>query len=64
MMLALVPLLGWIVQPIVGLWALAAAVIAIRQARDVSTGKAIVTGILGVLSWGLIAAVLMGILSF
>jgi len=64
MILAVVPLLSWIVQPVVGLWALAAAVIAIRQALDVSTGKAIVTGILGVFSWALIAALLAGILSF
>ena len=45
---------------VVVLWALAAAVVAIRQALDVSTGKAILTGILGVLSWALIGAALAG----
>ena len=64
MILAIIPILGWFVQVTVGLWALAAAVIAIRQALDVSTGKAILTGILGVFSWGLIAALLAGVLAF
>ncbi len=61
LVLAVLPILGWLVQLVVGLWALAAAVIAIRQALDISTGKAILTGILGVLSWTLIGAALAGI---
>jgi len=62
MILAVLPFFGWIIQVVVGLWALAAAVIAIRQALDVSTFKAILTGILGVFSWGLIGALLAGVL--
>lgn len=64
MILAIIPILGGFVQVVVGLWALAAAVIAIRQALDVSTAKAILTGILGIFSWGLIGALLAGVLSF
>ena len=62
MILAILPFFGWIIQAVVGLWALAAAVVAIRQALDVSTLKAILTGILGVFSWGLIGALLAGML--
>ena len=55
------PILGWLVQVVISLWALATAIVAIRQALDVSTGKAILTGILGVLSWILIGAALAGV---
>ncbi len=60
LVLAVIPFFGWLIQVVAGLWALAAAVVAIRQALDVSTGKAILTGILGVLSWALIGAALAG----
>jgi hypothetical protein len=60
LILAVLPFFGSIIQVVVGFWALAAAVIAIRQALDVSTLKAILTGILGVFSWGLIGALLAG----
>lgn len=47
MVLAIIPLLGWLVAVVVGLWMLIAGVIAIRQALDFSTGKAIGTALLG-----------------
>ena len=59
--LAVLPLVGWAVQLAVGIWSLAAAVVAIRQALDVSTGKAVLAGALGVISWMLIAAVVAGL---
>ena len=46
--LALVPLLGFVVAPVVGIWSLVAGVVAIRQALDFSTGKAILTAIISV----------------
>lgn len=58
---AVLPLLGWLVELGVGIWALAAAVVAIRQALDVSTGKAILAGALGVVVWTLIAATIVGV---
>lgn len=58
---AAIPLLGWFVQLAVGIWSLAAAVVAIRQALDVSTGKAMLAGALGVLAWILIAATVAGL---
>ena len=59
---AALPLLGWAVDVAVGIWFLAAAIVAIRQALDVSTGKAVLAGALGVLCWALIKTTIVGIL--
>lgn len=56
---ALVPGLGWLVRGVVAVWMLIAGIIAIRQALDFSTGKAVVTAVLGWLVTG-IAAVIFG----
>jgi hypothetical protein len=61
--LAILPLVGGLVEVAVGIWSLAAAIVAIRQALDVTTGKAMLAGALGVLSWILIAATIAGVLS-
>ena len=53
--LGIVPLLGGLVRAVVGIWILIAGVIAIRQALDFSTGKAILTVILGWLAMMLLA---------
>jgi hypothetical protein len=45
--LAIIPLLGWLVWAVVGVWLLVAGVIAIRQALDFGTGRAIGTALLG-----------------
>ena len=45
--LAIIPILGWIVRFAVGIWILIAGIIAIRQALDFSTGKAVLTAIVG-----------------
>jgi len=47
MILGIIPLLGGIVRAVVAIWLLVAGVIAIRQALDFSTGKAIITALLG-----------------
>ena len=59
MVLALVPLLGGIVAFVVGIWILIAGVIAIRQALDFGTGRAIATAVLGFIPYVLLA-VLVG----
>lgn len=51
--LAVLPLVGWIVRLFVGLWILVAGIVAIRQALDFSTGKAVLTAIVGWLVMGL-----------
>jgi len=45
--LGIVPLLGGMVRFAVGIWILIAGIIAIRQALDFSTGKAILTALIG-----------------
>ncbi len=46
------PILGWVVNLVVPLWLLVTGVIAIRQALDFTTGKAILTAFVG---WLIIA---------
>lgn len=46
-LLAIVPLLGWLVRLGVFFWLLACGIVAIRQALDFGTGKAVLTAILG-----------------
>jgi hypothetical protein len=45
--IGIVPLLGWLVSSVVAIWILIAGIIAIRQALDISTGKAVGVAILG-----------------
>ena len=55
MIFGIIPVLGWIVRVVVGVWLLVAGIVAIRQALDFSTGKAIVTAFLGWLAMVLLA---------
>jgi hypothetical protein len=57
LVLGFVPLLGWVTGIVVSIWILVAGVIAIRQALDFSTGRAVATALLG---W--IAIVILGAL--
>ena len=58
--LGIVPVLGWFVKLGVWIWLLVAGIVAIRQALDVDTGKAILTALIG---WGVyvIFAIVMGV---
>ena len=47
MIFGIIPFLGGPIRTVVALWLLIAGVVAIRQALDFSTGKAIVTALLG-----------------
>jgi hypothetical protein len=55
MIFGIIPVLGGIVRVVVGVWLLVAGIVAIRQALDFSTGKAIVTAFLGWLAMVLLA---------
>ena len=57
--LGFIPLLGGLVRFAVGIWVLAAGVIAVRQALDVTTGKAVATVLISVAIL-LIPALLLG----
>jgi len=58
-LLAIVPLLGGFVRLVVGIWMLVAGIIAIRQALDFGTGKAILTAVIGWLAM-IIPAMMLG----
>jgi hypothetical protein len=60
MFLAIIPGLGVIVSLVIGVWMLVAGVIAIRQALDIETGKAVLVALCG---W-LVNVVLHMLLSF
>jgi hypothetical protein len=59
--LAFIPLLGWLVRIAVGIWILIAGIIAIRQALDFTTGKAVLTAVLGWLAMAIMTWILMGL---
>ncbi len=58
--LGIIPILGWIASLAAGLWMLVCGVVAIRQALDFTTGKAIGTVLLGWLAMMVIGALLGG----
>lgn len=58
----IIPLLGAIVALVVWFWMLVAGVIAIRQALDFSTGKAVLTALLGLICYVLVAAAIGSIM--
>jgi hypothetical protein len=45
--LGIIPLVGGLIRFVVGIWILVAGIIAIRQACDFSTGKAVLTAVIG-----------------
>lgn len=57
--LGIIPVLGVLVKLAVAIWVLVAGIVAIRQALDVSTGKAVLTAIVGWLAL-LIPMMLLG----
>jgi hypothetical protein len=56
----IIPVLGAIAKLAIGIWVLIAGIIAIRQALDISTGKAVVTALLGWLLLMILMAVFAG----
>jgi hypothetical protein len=56
----IIPILGALAKLIIGIWVLVAGIIAIRQALDISTGKAVVTALLGWLLLMTLMAVFAG----
>jgi hypothetical protein len=45
--LRMIPIIAWLVAPVVGIWVLIAGIIALRQALDIDTWKAVVTAVIG-----------------
>jgi hypothetical protein len=59
--LGVIPLLGGLIRLVVGIWVLVTTVIAIRQALDVSTGKAIISAIIGWILGAICVGIIFGI---
>lgn len=51
LVLALIPLLGWLVTAVVAVWLLIAAIVALSEALDVGVPRAILTAVLGWLAF-------------
>jgi hypothetical protein len=47
LVVAIVPFLGGLAQFAIGIWLLATMIVAVRQALDVTTGKAVLTAVVG-----------------
>lgn len=56
--IGVIPFLGPLVMLVVAIWMLVAVIIAIRQALDFTTGKAVLTALLGWIAYGLLANIL------
>jgi hypothetical protein len=56
--LGVIPLLGGLITIAVGLWILVTGIVAIRQALDFGTGRAIATALLGFIPYVMLAAML------
>jgi len=54
--LAFIPCIGWAIAFAAGIWSLVAGIIAIREAMDFDTGKAVLTV---VISWAIMMAIFM-----
>lgn len=59
LVLGIIPVLGWLVQAVVGIWLLVAGIIAIREALDFGTGKAVLTALIGWLPLVIARAILL-----
>ena len=53
-LLSFLPIAGGLAGIVGGIWALAAGIVAIRQALEVTTGKAVVTALVGWLIWWMV----------
>ena len=61
LIVAIVPLLGWIVGLIVFFWFLATAIVALREAFEFDTGRAIGTGLVAIVAIAIVDIVLSAI---
>ena len=59
--LGVVPTVGWLAAGIVGVWTLITGIVAIRQALDFGTGKALLTALLGVIAITAVRLILPGL---
>jgi hypothetical protein len=61
--LGFIPVLGALIGFVVGIWVIVASVVAIRQALDVTTGKAIAAGLIGWICAAIVIAIISSLLA-
>jgi len=61
--LGIIPLLGGLIRFAVAIWILIAGIIAIRQALDIGTGRALLTAVLGWIAMVVVMALLAGVVA-
>jgi len=57
-----IPILGAIISFVAWVWYVIASVVALRQALDMSTGRAIAVGIISIIAEGIVVGIILGIL--
>lgn len=57
--LAGIPFIGWMISVPVGIWLLFTGVVAIRQALDFGTGRALLTAVLGLIPYAILRALVI-----
>jgi hypothetical protein len=60
--LSFIPGLGWLISLVIGIWMLVTGVVAVRQALDFDTGKAVLTTIIGWVVGVLIPALFLALI--
>ena len=58
--LGAIPVVGWLIVPVVGIYLLFTGVVAIRQALDFGTGRAILTAVLGLIPYAIMRYLVLG----
>jgi hypothetical protein len=58
--LGAIPVVGWLIVPVVGIYLLFTGVVAIRQALDFGTGRAILTAVLGLIPYAIMRYLVIG----
>ena len=53
-----IPVIGWLMAPVVAIWAIVAGVIAVRQALDFDTSKAVITVLIAFVPYIILRAIL------
>jgi hypothetical protein len=62
LLLVFIPVIGWLMAPVVWIWSIVAGVIAVRQALDIDTAKAVITVLIAFIPYAILWVVLGTIL--
>jgi hypothetical protein len=61
LLFAFIPVIGWLMAPVAAIWAIVAGVVAVRQALDFDTGKAIITTLIAFIPYLIVVGILTAI---